>query len=152
LRGRKRSLYEGGVRVPGLLVWPEKTKKPRVVEMPCSTSDYFPTVLDVLGYKLAEAQTRPYDGVSLLPSIEGDMGERRQPIGFESKNQVSLIGNRYKLYSSDKGKTFELYDLIDDPPESRNIANDKPETLETMRKTLEAWHASCKASNAGEDY
>ena len=152
LRGRKRSLYEGGVRVPGLLVWPEKIKKPRVVEMPCSTSDYFPTVLDVLGYKLPEAQSRPYDGVSLLPLIEGDMSERSRPIGFESKNQVSLTGNRFKLYSSDKGETYELYDLKDDPGETKNIAKDKPEILGTMKKTLEAWRASCKASNAGEDY
>jgi len=152
LRGRKRRLYEGGVRVPGLLVWPEKIKKPRVVEMPCSTSDYFPTVLDVLGYKLPEAQSRPYDGVSLLPLIEGDMSERPRPICFESKNQVSLTGNRFKLYSSDKGKTYELYDLIDDQGETKNIAKDKPGILGTMKRTLEAWRASCKASNAGEDY
>jgi len=138
--------------VPGLLVWPEKIKKPRVVKMPCSTSDYFPTVLDVLGYKLPEAQSRPYDGVSLLPLIEGDMNERPRPIGFESKKQVSLTGNRYKLYSSDKGKTFELYDLIDDPPETKDIAKDKAEILETMRKTLEAWRASCEASDTGHDY
>jgi arylsulfatase A-like enzyme len=152
LRGRKRSLYEGGVRVPGLLVWPRKIKKPRVVKIPCSTSDYFPTVLDVLGYKLPEAQSRPYDGVSLLPLIKQKMGERPRPIGFESKNQISLTGNRYKLYSSDKGKTFELYDLVDDSGETKNITKEKPEILGTMKKTLEVWRASCKASNTGHDY
>ena len=152
LRGRKRSLYEGGVRVPGLLVWPKKIKKHRVVNMPCSTSDYFPTVLEVLGYKLPEAQSRPYDGVSLVPVIDGTMSKRTRPIGFESKNQVSLTDNRYKIYSRDKAKTFELYDLIDDPVEKKNIAKDNPEILGTMKKTLETWRASCKASNAGEDY
>ena len=152
LRGRKRSLYEGGVRVPGLLVWPEKIKKPRVVKMPCSTSDYFTTVLDVLGFQLPEAQIRPYDGVSLVPVIDGTMNKRPRPIGFESKNQVSLTDNRYKIYSSDKGKTFELYDLIDDPGEKNNIAKDKPEILGTMKKQFEKWRASCKASNAGHDY
>jgi arylsulfatase A-like enzyme len=123
-----------------------------VVDIPCSSSDYFPTVLETLGFKLPEAQTRPYDGVSLVPLIEGDMSERPRPIGFESKKQVSLTDNRYKLYSSDKGKTFELYDLIDDPGEEKNIAKDKPEILGTMKKTLEAWRASCKASDTGEDY
>jgi arylsulfatase A-like enzyme len=92
LSGRKRSLYEGGVRVPGLLVWPDRIKNSRIVAMPCSTSDYFPTVLDVLGYQLPEAKTRPYDGVSLLPLIEGRMKERLRPIAFESRGQVSLIG------------------------------------------------------------
>ena len=41
LRGRKRSLYEGGIRVPGLLVWPEQIKSRRIVSMPCVTSDYY---------------------------------------------------------------------------------------------------------------
>jgi len=45
-----------------------------------------------------------------------------------------------------------LYDLIDDPPETKDIAKDKPEILGTMRKTLEAWCASCKASDTGHDY
>jgi len=51
-RERKRSLYEGGVRVPGMLQWPGKIKSPRVVKMPCCTSDYFPTVMEVLGFKI----------------------------------------------------------------------------------------------------
>ena len=151
LKGRKRSLYEGGVRVPGLLVWPKMIKKSRVVSMPCSTSDYFPTVLDTLGYRLPKAQERPYDGVSLLPMIKGEMDERPKPIGFESRNQVSLIDNRYKMYSK-SGKTYELYDLIDDRGEETNIAGNHPEIVERMKKTLEEWRSSCTASNEGKDY
>jgi arylsulfatase A-like enzyme len=152
LRGRKRSLYEGGVRVPGLLVWPKKIKKPRVVNMPCSTSDYFPTVLDALGYKLPQAQTRPYDGVSLLSLVEGRMSRRPRPIAFESKNQVSLTDNQYKLYSSDKGRTFELYDLVEDPSEQKNLAGAKPKMLAKMKATLEKWRQSCQDSREGVDY
>ncbi len=48
-RGRKRDLLEGGVRVPALLVWPEKVKKHSKIHMPCVTSDYFPTIIDILG-------------------------------------------------------------------------------------------------------
>ena len=54
LRGRKRSLYEGGVRVPGILVWPARVKKPRLVTTPCVTADYFPTVLDAAGLEPVE--------------------------------------------------------------------------------------------------
>ncbi len=97
LRGRKRSLYEGGIRVPGLLVWPRVIKESQIVSNPCSTSDYFPTILDVLEYNLPRDQERPYDGISLLPLIRGEMIERPKPIAFESKDQVSLIDNRYKL-------------------------------------------------------
>ncbi len=99
LRGRKRSLFEGGVRVPGLLVWPAKIKSPRVVDVPCSTLDYFPTVLDALGFQM-QGQPTPIDGVSLLPLIEGKMSERPRPIGFQSSGQVSLVDNRYKLIKS----------------------------------------------------
>ncbi len=151
LRGRKRSLYEGGVRVPGLLVWPDRIKTNRVVTMPCGTSDYFPTVLDVLGYQLPKAKTRPYDGVSLLPLIEGRISQRPRPIGFESRGRVSLTDNRYKLIGK-AGGPYELYDLIEDPKEEVDLAATHPEIVKRMKETLEIWRESCSRSNEGEDY
>ncbi len=152
LKGRKRSLYEGGVRVPGLLMWPKMVTESRIVSMPCSTSDYFPTVLDALGYQLPEAKARPYDGVSLLPLIKGTMDERPRPIAFESRNQVSLTGNRYKIYSKNKGKSYELYDLIADQGETTDRADQHPDRLKGMRRMLEEWRQSCKKSAEGRDY
>ncbi|MEE8451514.1 MAG: sulfatase-like hydrolase/transferase [Thermoguttaceae bacterium] len=165
-RGRKRSLFEGGVRVPGILVWPAKVTTPRVVDMPCSTLDYFPTVLDVLGFQM-KGQPTPVDGVSLLPLIEGTMTERPRPIGFQSSGQISLIDNRYKLIKSGGGRKkkdqadtttsrredgFMLFDLLEDPSETTDLAEQKPETVEAMKRLLQAWQESCKASAAGEDY
>ena len=150
-RGRKRSLYEGGVRVPGLLVWPERIPKARVVSVPCSTSDYFPTVLDCLGFAM-KGQPEPIDGVSLMPLIDGKMTERPRPIGFESQRQVSLTENRYKIYSANGGKRFELYDLLEDPGETNDLAGEKPEVVQRMSRTLGAWRDSCKASLEGKDY
>jgi len=150
-RGRKRSLFEGGVRVPGLLEWPARIKPGRATDVPCSTSDYFPTALDTLGFKM-RGQPEPIDGVSLLPLIEGKMKKRPVPIGFESGGQVSLTDNRYKLYSKNKGKTYMLFDLIDDPAETKDLAAEKPQIVKAMKKTLDQWRASCKSSLAGEDY
>lgn len=152
LRGRKRSLYEGGVRVPGLLIWPEKITASQVVDIPCVTSDYFPTVMDVLGYRLPAAETRPYDGISLLLLIDGHMIKRPRPIGFESRKQLSLTDNRYKIYSPDDGKTFELYDLIEDPSEKNNLAGRKPDIVSKMTRLLNQWRQSCLESNQGRDY
>jgi arylsulfatase A-like enzyme len=152
LRGRKRSLYEGGVRVPGLLVWPGVVKAPRVVSLPCSTSDYFPTVLDALGHALPEAQARPYDGVSLLPVVQGKTDQRPRPIGFESQRQLSLTDNRYKIYSKNSGESFELYDLIDDPAEQHDLAEKHPDIVQRMSRTVAEWRESCAASNRGADY
>jgi len=150
-RGRKRSLFEGGVRVPGLLEWPARVKAGRVTDIPSSTCDYFPTILAVLGFEMT-GQPEPIDGVSLLPLIEGKMAERPRPIGFESSNQVSLTDNRYKIYSSDGGKTCMLFDLLTDPGENRDLAAEKPQIIESMKATLVKWRKSCKDSLDGKDY
>lgn len=67
LSGYKLSINEGGIRVPGLLVWPDKIKKSKTVTSPCFTSDYFPTILEALNIELPEK--REYDGISLLPIL-----------------------------------------------------------------------------------
>ncbi len=151
LRGRKRSLYEGGVRVPGLLVWPDGVNSPRIVSMPCSTSDFFLTILDALDHPLPEMATRPYDGVSLMPLIEKRMEARPRPIGFESAGHASLTDNRYKIIGK-AGGPYELYDLIEDPAEKNNLAESHPEIVQSMQQTLEAWRESCADSLWGKDY
>lgn len=152
LRGRKRSLYEGGVRVPGLLVWPAMVKGARTIELPCSTTDYFPTVLEALGHPLPPEQARPYDGVSLLPLIKGTMKERPRPIAFQSQKQISLTDNRFKLISTNGGKSWELYDLVTDPSEKKNLAGTHPDQVAKMATQLAAWRQSCENSAAGKDY
>jgi len=121
LRGRKRDLFEGGIRVPGLLVWPARIKEPRVTDVPCCTSDYLPTILEVLGLKPQE-HPLPLDGVSLLPLIEGRMTERPRPIGFQSAGQLALIDNRYKIIRRRPNEPFMLFDLKEDPGEKVDLA------------------------------
>ncbi len=150
-RGRKRDLLEGGVRVPGLLEWPARIDEARTSDMACCTSDYFPTVLEATGAQL-ETPPKPADGISLMPLIEGRMAQRPQPIAFEHKEQVSLSGNQYKLISLDKGKTYALYDLVADPGETTDLSAAQPERAAAMRRTLDAWRASCAASSKGADY
>lgn len=163
-RGRKRSLYEGGVRVPGLLEWPARISASRVTDFPAVTSDYFPTVLDVLGYQIPTTKLRPYDGVSLLGVIEGKVTERTQPIGFQFQTVATLTDQRHKLVHnpskkrqrSDNGETpvaeWELYDLVKDPSETQNIASQHPAIVQRMRDRLQTWQASCRSSAAGADY
>ena len=136
--------------MPGLLEWPARINAGQVTDIPCSTSDYFPTVLDVLGFRM-EGQPEPTDGVSLLPLIEGKMTERPLPIGFESGNQVSLTDNRYKIYSRDKGNSYMLFDLLEDRGETKNLAAEKPQILQSMKATLVKWRKSCQKSLAGKD-
>ncbi len=150
-RGRKRSLLEGNVRVPGLLEWPDRIKSGRVTNIPCSTSDYFSTVMDILGFKM-KGRPEPVDGVSLLPLINGTTAKRPMPIGFESGSQLSLTDNRYKIYSNNKGKTYMLFDLLEEPGETKDLAAEEPQILRSMKKMLLKWRKSCQDSLAGKDY
>lgn len=81
LRGRKGSLYEGGLRVPCVIEWPERIRKPRQSDFVAGTVDIYPTLLDIVG---AEPQQQPpLDGISLLPLFEDRQPEERtKPLGF----------------------------------------------------------------------
>jgi arylsulfatase A-like enzyme len=150
LKGRKRSLYEGGVRVPGILEWPGHVKAGRETNFAAVTSDYLPTVLDVLDVEYPDG--RPVDGVSLLPLIEGRAGKRDTPIGFQSKNQLAWTTQTDKIYSGDRGKSWELYDLSTDAGEEKNLASLNPDRVKQLARDFRAWQASCKASDEGSDY
>lgn len=163
-RGRKRSLYEGGIRVPSLMEWPNQIKAGTLIEMPAVTSDYFPTFCQVLGYDVPAE--RPYDGISLLKATQGKQAKRNRPIGFYflAHKQETLIGDRYKLVHnlgnkrprSDNGTTnhaiYELYDLINDPSEGINLADQFPDIVSKMKNELQGFVDSCKRSEKGEDY
>ncbi len=150
-RGRKRSLYEGGVRVPGLMTWPAVIKNHRETDIPFSTLDYFPTVMDITGFTNT-SQPKPIDGISMMPFIEGEMKERPVPIGFESRKQQAFMNNQYKIYSSDEGEHFELYDIVNDKRETTDISEKHPEIVKELSGQLLEWRQSCKNSFAGNDY
>lgn len=146
-RERKGSLYEGGIRVPGLLVWPDKITAPRETNFPAVTSDYFPTILDLLSIPL---ENHPVlDGISLKRVIESEtVLLRKHPIGFQSRYRNTLMtawsDDRYKLVGKGDPLTFELYDLVNDPYEKIDLADPHPEILNKMKVELETW---LKATN-----
>jgi arylsulfatase A-like enzyme len=167
LRGGKDEIWEGGIRVPGLIKWPARIRKPFTTSVPVVTSDIYPTIVDIL--KLDKHfKTRPLDGISLLPLLDGQMKERPSPIGFwvtdDNKNlkeaHAAWIDNKYKLHQSPAqgagrpviSKKAELYDLSADLPEKRNIAADYPEVVRRMSAELANWQQSVLRSNRGEDY
>ena len=80
-RGQKGTMYEGGVRVPGIIEWPARIPKPRSSDLNSVTSDMLPTLCELVGQPLPD---RPLDGVSLGPLIDGEMKQRSSPICFWS--------------------------------------------------------------------
>ena len=148
-RGRKRDLYEGGIRVPGLLVWPNEIERNTTVEAPCVTSDYFPTILEVLDIS-PDRQPKPIDGVDLMPLVKGKVKERSSPIGFEFEDKLAWTDDRYKLVR-EKGE-FELFDLLKDPSESEDLSEEKPKVFSKMKTELKKWRSSCEDSRKKISY
>jgi len=162
-RGKKAELLEGGVRVPAILEWPAKLTKPRVVDTPVCTSDFYPTILNILGIRMPNQPV--LDGIDVMPIVAGKTKRRPVPIAFQApikrksssgakqgSKQLALHDNRYKIHSVDDGRTYALYDLVADPGETKDLSADKPEIVAKMKAHLDEWVASCEASLAGEDY
>lgn len=79
-RGSKGQIYEGGLRVPAILEWPVRIPQSRTTNIPCVTSDIYPTLLEIAGVTIKNQP--PLDGISLVPLIDNKMKSRVKPIGF----------------------------------------------------------------------
>ena len=89
LRGLKGTMYEGGIRVPGLIEWPARIPEPRATDVAAVTSDILPTLAALAGQPVPD---RPLDGIDLEPLIDGRMTARPAPIFFWSFDTGVLAG------------------------------------------------------------
>lgn len=152
LRGHKGQIWEGGIRVPGIVEWPAKIAKPFITEIPAGLVDIYPTLVDLLEIDVPN-QIKPIDGISLMPLIEGKMSKRPKAMGFLNlqNGPAAWSDNQYKLISPKKG-VWELYDLTRDISESNDIASEHPEVVNRMKGQLQEWQASVANSFKGLDY
>ena len=152
LRGNKGTIYEGGLRVPAVIEWPSRIEQPRIVEYPASVLDILPTILDLLDIPYPIA-SRPLDGISLVPVIDGRVTRREAPIKFRYSGDLALVDNEYKLLRNRASKgQFQLFDLVNDKAETRDISDVHPEVAARLRKELLDWNDSVTASFEGKDY
>jgi arylsulfatase A-like enzyme len=82
LRARKGSIYEGGLRVPGIIEWPARIESPRATSVACCSVDILPTLAEVAGVE--EPSPHPLDGQSLVSLIDDKVNARKRPLGFWS--------------------------------------------------------------------
>ena len=98
-RGMKGKMYEGGIRVPGVIEWPARITKPRFSKVNAVTSDMLPTLCALAGQPLPK---RPIDGVNLLPLLDGKMTQRPRPIFFWAYNTRNATAGNPKPYIDPK--------------------------------------------------
>ncbi len=146
-KGKKRSLYEGGIRVPSIICWPDKIKGGSQLAEPCSTNDYLPTLLDITGIASGNIH---FDGESIWPMITQGT-KRNNPLVFCSGKQGAVIDSTYKLYYS-KGK-FELYDIPADSEEENDIItlhpNESKKLQTLLKQTMEDYKRSFDSIGEG---
>lgn len=157
-RGHKHMVYEGGLRVPSLLIWPGKAEAGKKVTTLAGTVDYFPTIVEMANLKVIKSSSLHLDGISLLESITGNEMSRDTTLFAGWKrlygdiDDMTLIGNRFKLVIHLESEKPELYDLINDPYEKKDVSTQFPDIAAQMFKELIKWDESCRLSRDGKDY
>jgi len=140
LSGEKGTVYEGGLRVPFLVQWPETIDGGQVFEQPVTSLDILPTALARAG--VAAPKKRPLDGVDLLPFLTGDkIGTPHEQLFWRVGQRAALRSGDWKLLRNPRrGESggWELYHLAEDIAEANDRAEAEPGKLAEL---LEAWNA-----------
>lgn len=143
-RGVKRSLYEGGMRVPLIVHWPSVIKKPGVTSHISASWDLLPTFSALLGTK----KGLPTDGISMMPLITGKKGQATHPFLYwefheENGRQAVRMGKwkgvRQQLVRQPDGP-IELYDLENDPAESTDLSKANPDIVSRIDAIMRSAH------------
>ncbi len=140
LKGYKRDLYEGGIRVPMIVRWPEKIDAGTQADHISAFWDVMPTIADIIGIdKPAEI-----DGVSFLPALLGKEQEQHDYLYWEFHEhggRQALRQGDWKLVkynvNAEPVLPLELYNLKDDPGEEVDIAQAHPERLKELKNLME---------------
>jgi arylsulfatase A len=142
-RGQKRTLWEGGIRVPGVVCWPGHVPSGAVSEQVVHMTDVFPTLLAAAGGEPEPAWH--VDGVNLLPAWTSAAQPPERTLFWEwrseGSNQVAAMRGRLKLVITNGGKP-ELFDVVADSAERRNIAAERSEMVQRLENELKAWLAT----------
>jgi arylsulfatase A-like enzyme len=146
-RGGKGWLYEGGIREPYLIAWPGVTDSGGTCDVPVISTDFYPTLLDIVGLPLVPDQHK--DGRSLVPLLKGERDSFAREALFwhypHYSNQGGFPGGAIRSGNSKLIERFEdgrihLYDLSRDPGEQHDLAADHPELAEALRSRLHSWY------------
>jgi len=161
LRDKKGSLYEGGIRVPGIVRWPGRTKPGSVSDEPICGVDFLPTACALAG--IEPPRDRTLDGASFLPVLNGQPVKRTTPLywhfnGALGEPKVAMRVGDWKILATldknpplrtnditDEGErmfkeaelaTFSLYNLRRDIAETTDLAAKEPKKLDELKKLL----------------
>ncbi len=137
LKGRKGSCYEGGIRVPCVVKWPGKVAAGSENNVPSYFPDWFKTLTEIGGGKIPDTQL---DGINLNSVLLGqEAPERKEPMTWEFAGYGGIVAVRdgnWKIVRRNlkrkNTESWELYDVVADPSESKDLAKQHPEVVQRM--------------------
>lgn len=141
LRGNKGDTYEGGLRVPFVISWPAGLSEGTTYAEPVSALDLAPTLVRLAG---AEDAKKGFDGVDLMPYLKGEnQGRPHEIMFFRRDDDYAIRVKDWKLAWNNGAPTgtriSELFNLADDPNESRNLIKEHPEKAAQLQNMFDAW-------------
>ena len=149
LKYGKGWVYEGGIRIPTIIKWPQKVKNEMISDSPISLYDLYPTILD-----MACIQTKPkqqFDGVSLLPIFNNEKPlDRKMYWYYPHKHgsghlpSAAIRDKNYKLIWHINEDKTELYKLKKDISETQDISPEYPEVTSYLKQDLVNWIENTK--------
>lgn len=144
LREGKGHPYEGGIRIPQIISWPEKVEEGRVCRTPVCSIDFVPTICQAVN--LALPAGRIIDGKSLMPLLTGKGDFKRDALfwhfpHYRGKIMPYSIVRRgdWKLIRRYDGKPFELFNLKDDIGETTDLSAKRPDLVKKLNGKLSRW-------------
>jgi arylsulfatase A-like enzyme len=151
LRGGKGQLYEGGIRVPLAILGPSIKTPGKTNDTPVASIDLYPTLLELA--KLKQPVDLLLDGISLAPALRGEKIQRQQLfwhfpcyIGRGSPSSVIRAGDWKLIEFFDNREKLELYNLQDDPSETKNLATVNRNKTAELFRALQQWQTETKAA------
>jgi arylsulfatase A-like enzyme len=145
LKGNKFSLYEGGMRVPGIIHWPNRIPGGQVLNEPCAAMDVFPTFLNMAG---GDATRYELDGLDLMPYLTAGTAPEERPIFWEMGKQTAVRRGPWKLVidgqlveGAPPEDQIHLANLAEDMAEQHNLHDRHPELAAALKSEAESWRA-----------
>ena len=154
LKGGKYTLFEGGIRVPLIISYPNEVKMDVVSDSVVSTMDVLPTICELTGTPIPEG----LDGISIVPLLRGNMpSPGSRPLFWDTEAERSVRIGKWKLLITreapnarlqivDTPKGTFLYDVEADPGETTDLSSEYPEIVRELKLALDNWQASVTRS------
>ena len=144
LRGKKRFLFEGGLRVPGIIRYPALVGAGTTVDEPVTALDLFPTLAELFAQELPDRT--PIDGQSLLPLLRDEAWQRQQPLYWAIETpdgiEYALRDGDWKLILDGNAQPRYLFDLSRDFYELNSLLDSEPQRVSSMTAAFTVYQNS----------